>query len=80
MIFEENNVLDDLHLEIIDMHCQYTFDAEYKREELKIKSNSIDENDRNVIDYGHLKKICNNIMSHGKENVTSFPSEKFLRK
>ena len=64
----------------MDMHWQDAFDTECKREELKIKLNSIDENDRNVIDYWNLKKTHNDIMSHGKENVTSFPSEKSREK
>ena len=40
----------------MDMRCQDTLDAECKRIELKVKLNSIDENECNVIDYGHLKK------------------------
>ena len=54
--FEENDMLDELHLEIMDMHCQDVFGTECKREEFKIKLCSIDENDNNVLDYGHLKK------------------------
>ena len=41
----------------MDMHYQDAFDEECKREELKIKFNSIGEHYCNIIDYGHLKKI-----------------------
>ena len=54
----------------MDMHCQDTFGPECKKEELKIKSRSIDENDHNFIDYGYLKNTWNAIMSHKKENMT----------
>ena len=74
--FEENDVLDDTCQEIMDMHCQDAFDTECKRIELKFKLNSIDDNECNAIDYGHLKKTCNAMMSHGKEVVTPCPSEK----
>ena len=72
-------MLDDVHQEIMDMHCQDKFDTEFKIIELKFKLISIDGNECNVIDYGHLK-ICNATMSHGKEVVTSYLSEKALRK
>ena len=78
--FEKNDMIDELYSEIMDMHCQDNFGTECKREELKIKLSSIDENDNNVLDYGYLKNIHNAIMFHGKENVTSCPSEKVLRK
>ena len=78
--FEENDMLDELHLEIMGMHCQDAFAVGCKREELKMKLNLIDENDDNVLDYEHLKKMRNAAMIHGKENVTSYPSEKVLRK
>ena len=65
-------MLDYLHLEIMDMNCQDALDAEYKREKLKIKLNSIDENDRNVIDYGHLKNMqCYNVRWEGKCDIMS---------
>ena len=73
-------MLDESYLEIMDMHCQDTFAIECKREELKRKLNSIDENNNNVVDYEHLKKIYNAIIIHGKENELSYLSEKVLRK
>ena len=50
-------MLDDVCQEITHMNFQDTFGTEYKRIELKIKLNSIDENQYNVADLGHLKKI-----------------------
>ena len=34
--FEENDVLDDLHLEIMDTCCQDSFETECKRTKLKM--------------------------------------------
>ena len=60
--FEENDMLDDAHQEIMDMHCQDTFETECKRVELKVKLSSIDENECNDADHTHLKSMkCYNI-------------------
>ena len=73
-------MLDDVHQEIMEMHCQETFDTECKRIELKVKLNSLYENECNVIDYGHLKKMHDAIISYGKEVVKSCPLDKVLLK
>ena len=73
-------MLDELHLKIMDTRCQDTFATECKREELKSELNLIDENDHGIIDHRCLKKIHNAMILHGKEIVTSHPSEKVLRK
>ena len=48
---------------------------EFNNTELKVKLNSIDENECHVADYGHLK-IHNVAMSQGKQVVASHPPEK----
>ena len=54
--FEKNDMLDDVHQEIMNMNCQDEFDTECKRIEFKVNLNYADENECNVIDYGDLKK------------------------
>ena len=51
--FETNDMLDHAHQEIMDMHFQDVFDIEWKRIELKVKLNYLDENDCDIIDYRH---------------------------
>ena len=56
--FEENDMIDDLYQETIEIHCQDMFHTECKRVELKVKLNSLDENDYNMIDYGQSIKYA----------------------